>query len=201
MLIRDLLIALMLRTAQFHELLTYKSVPELPNSMSSVKDLIWLFVRRFVEVLLRVFGEDVVSVAVFGSVARGDFTCTSDVDVLIVMRSVPRSRFRRYELVSRAVDAVEDLRCELARRGMYTGISPVVLSVEEAKYFRPLYLDLVEDAVILYDRDDFLRRILERVRYYIELFGGKRVWLGRRWYWIFERGNPFIELVGVKLVE
>ncbi len=38
---------------------------------------------------------------VFGSVARGDARPDSDIDILIVGRGLPRSRFRRQELLKR----------------------------------------------------------------------------------------------------
>ena len=158
-------------------------------------------ITRFVEELLSRHGDDVVSVAVFGSVARGGFDDTSDVDVLIVMERLPKSRFKRYELIGDTLDAIEPLRERLARMGVYTGISPVILDLEEAKYFRPLYLDLAYDAIVLYDEKGFLTGILERVRECVEEFGGERVWMGKRWLWRFEKGNPLIELCGVKLVE
>mgnify|MGYP003872353495 CR=1 FL=1 len=151
--------------------------------------------------LLSRHGGNVVSMAVFGSVARGGFDSTSDVDVLVVMASLPKSRLKRYVLIGDVIDAIEPTRARLARVGVYTGVSPVLLEVEEAKYFRPLYLDLAYDAIVLYDKGGFLGGILAEVKRRIEEFGGERVWMGRRWLWRFKRGNPLIELCGVKLVD
>ena len=47
----------------------------------------------------------------------------------------------------------------------------------------PLYLDMVEDAIIVYDKDDFFRKILQNVRNRLKELGSKRVRMGKRWYW------------------
>ena len=156
---------------------------------------------RFIELLLTQLGDRIVSIALFGSIARGDFKRTSDVDVLIIMRDLPRSRMKRYKLIVSILNELEEIRDKLCSIGIYTGISPVILDVNEAKYFRPLYLDLVEDCIILYDEDNFLSKILNKVYEYITKFEGKRIWMGKRWIWFFKKGNPLIELCGVKLVE
>ena len=172
------------------------------SSLSAAElKLVREFVSSFVGELLRRHRGNVVSVVLFGSLARGNFRRTSDIDLLIVMRGLPKSRLQRYKLIADAIDGVEGVREELARAGVYTGISPVILSVEEAKRFRPLYLDLIHDSEILYDKGGFFSRILRRVAELVAEFGGERVWVGRRWYWVFRRRNPFTELCGARLVD
>ncbi len=160
-------------------------------------------VRRFLESLLKRYGDCLVSVVLFGSVARGDFRSTSDIDLLIVMRGVGRlSRMRRYYMIVDAIECVEELRTRIAEAGIFTGISPVILDYEEAKYFRPLYIELVHDAIILYDKGNFMRELLRRLSELLaERYEARRVSMGRRWYWVFRKGNPLIDLCGVKLVE
>ncbi|RLF22202.1 MAG: nucleotidyltransferase domain-containing protein [Thermoprotei archaeon] len=160
-------------------------------------------IKVFLDELLKAHEQKLVSVAVFGSVARGDYRRTSDIDVLIVMRNIRhRSRMRRYYMIIDAIESIEDMRVKISEMGIFTGVSPVILDYEEAKYFRPLYIELVHDAVILYDKDNFLTRLLKTLgRLLVEKYGAKREVMGRRWYWIFTRGNPLIDLCGVKLVE
>lgn len=47
----------------------------------------------------------------------------------------------------------------------------------------PLFLDLIEDAVILFDRDGFFAGILERFRKRLQELGARRIWKGDWWYW------------------
>jgi len=53
--------------------------------------------------------DKLVSVVVFGSVARGEARVDSDVDLLIVARGLPKSRFKRLVLFERAEELVEPL--------------------------------------------------------------------------------------------
>jgi uncharacterized protein len=50
----------------------------------------------------------------------------------------------------------------------------------------PLFLDLVEDARILYDEGDFFAGRLERLRERLAALGSRRVWRGNAWYWILK---------------
>ena len=133
--------------------------------------------------LLKRWGDKLVSLVVFGSVARGDARRDSDIDLLIVAKELPRSRFRRQEMFEEAESEVGHLIEELWNRGYTTDFSPVILSVEEAERHRPLYLDMVEDAVVVYDKDGFMQRILSELTERLQELGAERVWIGKKWYW------------------
>jgi hypothetical protein len=42
---------------------------------------------------------------------------------------------------------------------------------------------MVEDSRILFDKDDFFKKELERLRARLESLGAKRIWKGNAWYW------------------
>lgn len=144
-------------------------------------------VSKLLEALLEVWGPRLVSLVVFGSVARGDARPDSDIDLLIVGRGLPRSRFRRQELFEEAEEKLEKLRNELWSRGFSIEFSPIILDIDEARKHRPLYLDTVEDAVIVYDSEGFMQHILDELAEKLRELGAERVWIGRRWYWILKR--------------
>jgi hypothetical protein len=60
---------------------------------------------------------------------------------------------------------------------------PVIKSSEEAEIGSPLFLDMVDDARVLYDRDGFFARRLERLRTRLNELGARRIWRGKVWYW------------------
>ena len=144
-------------------------------------------VAELLKGLLKVFGGNLVSVVVYGSVARGEAGRASDIDILIVVGGLPRSRFRRLELFEEAEKTVEPLLEELWARGFNVDFSPVLLTPEEASKHRPIYLDMVVDAVIVYDKGGFIERILRDIAERLERLGARRVRLGKRWYWILKR--------------
>ena len=56
-------------------------------------------------------------------------------------------------------------------------------SREEAERGSPLFLDMVEDAEIAFDRNDFFSNVLDALRMRLAALGAKRVWRGNAWYW------------------
>ncbi len=143
--------------------------------------------------LKRAFGENLVSLVVYGSVARGDFRKDSDIDLLIIFKSLPKEKLLRQELFIEIEDSL-DLE-KLYKEGFYPNFSPVLKTKEEAKFLTPLYLDMVEDAIILYDAGDFFRHILDRLRTSLEKQGAKRIFIGKKWYWDLKPGMKYGEVV------
>ena len=69
---------------------------------------------------------------------------------------------------------------ELMKKGLPSFISPVLLSVDELRKFRPFYLDLADYGVILYERDHFLSDFIyetKRIRHKRELINNTEVLL------------------------
>jgi len=65
-----------------------------------------------------------------------------------VIEGLPRSRRRRQEVLMEVEPLIEELRA----KGINVDLSLVIKTPEEAVKGSPLYLDMVEDAVVLYDR-------------------------------------------------
>ena len=80
--------------------------------------------------------------------------------MLLVIDSIPKRRFERQK------DFID--------------FSPIIKTPEEVMRLSPPYLDMVEDAIIAYDKDDFFMKILERVWKRLEELGSKRVRMGRK---------------------
>ena len=146
--------------------------------------------REILELLLdslkQRFGNDLVSVVVYGSVARGEARADSDVDLLIVAKNLPRSRLKRQSLFMEVEKSVEPLVEELWEKGVYVDFSPILKTPEEASRLSPLYLDMVDDAVILYDKDGFFSKVLSRLRKCLRQLGARRVRAGKLWYWVLK---------------
>ena len=54
---------------------------------------------------------------------------------------------------------------------------------EEAEGFSTLYAELKEDAPILYDKEEFFSKVLERGREVLRELGSEGAKLGGAWYW------------------
>lgn len=154
--------------------------------------------NRLLEALESRFGEKLVSVVVYGSLARGEMRRDSDIDLLILVDGLPRSRLRRQDLFEEAEALIEGDLEKLWAEGFYVTFSPVMKAVEEAGRLTPLYLDMVDDAIILFDRGGFFRGVLDRLRKRLSELGARRVRLGRRWYWVFKDKYRFGEVITIE---
>jgi len=143
-------------------------------------------VTCILELLRKFFGDNLISVVVFGSVARGRADPDSDTDVILVASNMPRRLSERMEtLANLLVEFSKTQTCEeLNRRGLNTWVQFHPLMMEEAKLHRPIYLDVVEDGIIVYDRGGFIKRVMEGFKSKLEALGAKRVFLeDGSWYW------------------
>jgi predicted nucleotidyltransferase len=96
--------------------------------------------RRYVAALDRRYGPDLVSVILFGSRARGEARPESDIDMLIVVRGLPRKRWDRYS-------GFRDLARQVGEE-FSDAVTPVVLTPEEAQEVKPYYLGMLSGHVI-----------------------------------------------------
>lgn len=139
--------------------------------------------NRLLSAIQSCYGERLVTVAVFGSVGRGVMRHDSDVDLLIIARDLPRGRIKRVEEFEVVEEALAEFFHDLDGRGIHTALSPVFKTPEEVLPGSPLFLDMVEDARLLFDRDRFFARALDRLRARLAELGAKRIWRGNAWYW------------------
>lgn len=140
-------------------------------------------VRSLLEACREVYGDSLVSVAVFGSVARGTATPESDLDLLVVARDLPRGRMNRIAAFERVESAAEGEIDRLRTQGWNTEISPVIKTPEGVRRGSPLFLDMTLEVQILHDRDGFLAGYLDGLRGRMERLGSRRVKAGGGYYW------------------
>jgi len=150
--------------------------------------------KSIVEAFKKVFGENLVSVALFGSYARGDFNENSDIDVLVVLKSVV-DRYVLHKELDRVEEELKSFFTCLNQHGYYPQISPIVLSEENAKKTRPLYLDIVFDAKILYDTNSLLSSVFSKIRRKLEEYNAGRVRVGKKWVTLLKRNYKFGEVI------
>lgn len=139
--------------------------------------------KRLVAEIKALYGKRLVSVVVFGSAGRGTQRRDSDLDLLIVADQLPRGRMRRLKEFSSVENRIEPFLKIFEKTGITADLSPIFKSPEEAERGSPLFLDMVEDARILVDRNGFFEAVLSRLRGRLEQLGAKRIWMGNAWYW------------------
>ncbi len=140
--------------------------------------------RVVLERLRAKFGKGkILSLAVFGSVARGEATSRSDIDILVVHKQVSFNPVRRFTELLIELRESEEYK-KFISVGLFPAPYPVFTTEEELSENPLILLDLLDEGIILYDRKDFLRRKLEKLELRLKQLGSKRVELkDGSWYW------------------
>jgi predicted nucleotidyltransferase/DNA-binding HxlR family transcriptional regulator len=147
-------------------------------------------IKKYCEILNNYLGERLISIMLFGSIARGDWNKNSDMDILIIADSWnDKPVWNRIEELRKAKKELEESLeyLEALRAGYWPIIQNYPLNIEEAKKFNRVYLDAIIDGIILYDKNNFLTNILESLRKKLEEMGSIRITLpNNKYYWILK---------------
>lgn len=57
---------------------------------------------------------------------------------------------------------------------------------------------MVEDAIILYDKDNFFENILNSLRRRLKELGAERKKLGKKWYWVLKKDYKIGEVIEIE---
>jgi len=143
----------------------------------------YLLAKRLADALHQAWGENLVSVVLYGSAARGAARRASDIDVLVIAEKLPARWHERLDLFRKAAEALEPEFSGLREQGYYVDFSPLVWTRDEARRTSRLYLDMTLEEAILFDRDGFFAGVLSRLRERLAGLGAVRREVGQKWYW------------------
>jgi uncharacterized protein len=136
--------------------------------------------------IVRLYGSNLVSIALFGSSARRGANKTSDIDLLIVADGLPPIYSKRLEELEVVQESCSKIRTvQWLSSGEYHTVDLMVLSREELVDHNSLFLlDLTRDALIIYDRKEFLASTLDHLRNRLAETGAQRIETpSGAWYW------------------
>lgn len=142
-----------------------------------------VFLEKLLYELRAGFGEDkILSFALFGSVARGEASSESDVDILIVHREIDFDPVK--ELVKIFFKLKEDAEYErLRKQGLKLDPYPIFMTEKELWENPLILLDVLDHGIIIYDTG-VLKNRLEALKRRLKDLGSKKVYLkDGSWYW------------------
>ncbi len=145
------------------------------------------------------FAEKLVSICVFGSLARGTPAPSSDIDVMVVAENLPEDVGERTQSTNYIHQMLKktDASATLRNLGRSTLISDIFLTPQEVEKHPPILIDMVEDALILYDRADFLRKVLKKLGRKLEELGARKVVTKKGYFWILKPNAKPSEVVEI----
>jgi len=130
--------------------------------------------------------KNLASVVLFGSIARGKGRKESDIDLLIILEYASEVYYDRLkpfvdiELKIRESPVYE----KYIREGLVPCFSYLVFSKEEAEQNHYVFLDMIEDSIILYDKNDYFKKRLSLLKERLSILGSKKISLeDGTWYW------------------
>lgn len=148
-----------------------------------------LLAQRFVEALKEQMGQRLLAVALFGSVARGEATEESDIDLLVIVNEQPSKALQECLSVRRQVEPYPLRR-----------ISPIVTTPEMLRQNFLILLDILDHGITLHDPQGVLGDLLSRLKRRLEEWGSKKVQLpDGSWYWDLKPGKRLGEILSYEL--
>ncbi|MCX9074347.1 MAG: nucleotidyltransferase domain-containing protein [Candidatus Methanoperedens sp.] len=135
-----------------------------------------------------------ISLILYGSVSRGTAKKDSDVDIILVVENLSYTEaMNRFLLVEdRLKESTEYL--SIKSTGYSPEVKPIIFSREEASESRYIFLDVVNDGIILHDKNAFFKQRLEKLRKRLRDLESKRITReDGSWYWILAPNIKFGE--------
>lgn len=130
------------------------------------------------------FGKEVLlSLALFGSVARGEAKPDSDLDLLAIHKQVA------FDPIKKFVELLLELRkgekyLALFKKGIYPEPMAIFMAPEEISYNPLILLDIMDHGIILLDREGFLQGKISKLKGKLKEMGSRGVILkDGSWAW------------------
>jgi hypothetical protein len=156
---------------------------EMVDSRAKLNAYLMDLAKRYAAEAIERLGDQIVSIALYGSVARGEAGPGSDIDLFVVLTSAPPGMLNRRRLLDPVRESLTPELSRLWREDIYVDFIEVIRTRSEAEKFHPLYLDMSQDAVLLYDGDGFLEGVLAEVAEELQRRGAERRFMGNFWFW------------------
>lgn len=123
------------------------------------------FINNIVECYKEYFGDNFISLVLFGSRARLDEKDTSDYDILLIAEDIPARPFERLRYVRRPLTGKFKEKISIIAK----------TKAEFDSQFPSIYLDIGIDGRILFDKNDYMKKRIQRIKEIIKKAGLKRI--------------------------
>lgn len=104
--------------------------------------------------------KSILGVILFGSVATGTYEKYSDIDLAFLSSS---NYLETLDLIESGVNETEEFRKKtLTSEGLFMNVSPLILRPCDSDVLNPIYFDLIDYGILLFERDLSFTRFLDK---------------------------------------
>ena len=154
------------------------------------------YLYNFVNLMKEDYKEKLISIILFGSVARGKWNNESDIDLLIIFSNKISKKTTKNNRLTKIISDYErnsKLRNSKGDR-LFSTIQEITLVLKDFHTFRTIFYDIAMDGIILFDRNQTGFHFLKKIKKRIEEKGLRRVFIKENdYYW--ERNVKFGEII------
>ena len=160
--------------------------------------------EKFAQFLLAELGDQLTTIVLYGSVARGTARPDSDIDLFVIAGETDEEKEavwdRIWDMEYEFWNSPETLA--LREQGYRASMETFVLSRPQAERGTPLYLDMALEAVVLHDPQRFFAQRIEQVKRRMAELGSFREQVGRTLYvWTLKTNTRPGEVFALPYIE
>ncbi|MEN3045132.1 MAG: nucleotidyltransferase domain-containing protein [Candidatus Hydrothermales bacterium] len=134
------------------------------------------------------YKKNLISFVVFGSVAKNKTNPFSDIDLLIICENLPKGRTKRIlDFMKNIERPLKEKLKKLREKNYFIEISPIIKKPNEVEYGGFIYLDMIDDSIILFDKNKFFKNYLEKLSNKLKEYGAKKIYKKGGYYWIIKK--------------
>ncbi|OGF65133.1 MAG: hypothetical protein A2Y62_21280 [Candidatus Fischerbacteria bacterium RBG_13_37_8] len=123
-----------------------------------------MLLKDFLSIIRDYWKDNLTSVVLYGISKKDVSHLQSDIDLLIICKQLPQSKWERYDLIMKLLAALEPKAEQLYNEiGIHVYISPILKSQKEAEQINKSYFDLVKEGRVLFDRNNFFQKIIKSI--------------------------------------
>ncbi|MBS3934242.1 MAG: nucleotidyltransferase domain-containing protein [Truepera sp.] len=155
------------------------------------------FSAKVAETLQDRYKDKLVSVCLFGSAARGRLRKGSDIDFLVVIKEAYQTYPKRVKEIMPLLASIRETKAYGQLEGFALNLEPsfLISTVDEVMRHPPLLIEISQEGKILFDRDDFLKQELTKVRKAMVRLGSVRKETAHGHYWVLKPGLKSGEVI------
>jgi len=144
------------------------------------------YLNSYITLLKENFTNNLISVILYGSVARGKWTYESDIDLLLIFSDEISNKSKLHKTLTNITITFEKalLLKDGNGRTIYCSLQEYPIFLKDLDNFRTLFYDIAMDGIILYDRTNMGFSFIERIKKRILNKNIKRIFISERdFYW------------------